>query len=109
MHLNLSKLESKDSNYEDKCYEVVKNSEYYIKMCEFFPSFSKEFESLFIMVLKDFDLGPLDFMLNTMKEIANGSVAKDKGEMAIGEHLAQKFIKSVDPDKIFKKVKKSKK
>jgi hypothetical protein len=108
MNQQLSTINSKDSDYEDKCYQIIKSSEYYIKMCEFFPSFSKEFEALFIMVLRDFDLGPLDFMLDTMEGISNGSVTKDKGEMAIGEHLAEKFIKSTDPGKD-KKYKKSKK
>ena len=109
MHLELSNLNSKESDYEDKCLEVVKKSEFYIRMCEVFPSFSKEFEALFIMVLRDFDLGPLDFMLKTMEGIANGTVTKDKGEIAIGEHLAEKFIKSNDPGKILKKGKKTSK
>jgi hypothetical protein len=109
MHLDLSNLDSKDEKYEDKCAETVKSSEFYIRMYEVFPSFAKEFEALFIMILRDFDLGPLEFMLNTMEGIANGTVTKDKGEMAIGEHLAEKFIKSsADSSKIFKKNKSSK-
>ena len=106
MHLEISNIDSKD---EDKCTEIIKSSEFYIKMCEVFPSFSKEFEALFIMVLRDFDLGPLDFMLNTMEGIANGSVTKDKGEMAIGEHLAEKFIKLTSNPSKDKKDKKDKK
>jgi len=109
MHLELSNIDSKEDSYEDKCYEIIKGSDFYIKMCEVFPSFSKEFEALFIMVLRDFDLGPLDFMLNTMEGIASGSVTKDKGEMAIGEHLAEKFIKSTSNPSKNKKSKKSKK
>lgn len=99
MILALSELDSRDEAYEDKCAEVVKSSDYYIRMEGCFPSFSKEFEALFIMVLRDFDLGPLEFMLSTMEGIASGTVSKDKGEMAIGEHLAEKFIKSNKPNK----------
>jgi hypothetical protein len=33
-------------------------------------------------------------MLSTMESIAAGNINKDKGEMAIGEHLAEKFIKA---------------
>ncbi len=106
MMTELSELDSSISNYEDKCDKVVKSSDFYIKMCEVFPSFSKEFEALFIMVLRDFDLGPLDFMLQTMEGIANGTVTKDKGEMAIGEHLAERFIKSSDPGQGNKRKKK---
>ena len=58
------------------------------------PSFSKEFEALFIMILRDFDLGPLEFMLSTMEGISSGNITKDKGEMALGEHLAEKFVKA---------------
>lgn len=81
------------TDYENKVFDVIKESEYYKRMKEILPSFSQEFEALFIMVLRDFDLGPLEFMLNTMEGISTGKIDKDKGEMCIGEHLAEKFIK----------------
>jgi len=94
MKVSILKIDSNLSDYEDKVYQTVKDSEYYKSMEEVLPSFSKEFEALFIMVLRDFDLGPLEFMLSTMESIAAGNISKDKGEMAIGEHLAEKFIKT---------------
>jgi hypothetical protein len=81
------------SDYEETVNQIVKESRYYKSMEEVLPSFAKEFDALFIMVLKDFDLGPLEFMLSTMESIASGNISKDKGEMAIGEHLAEQFIK----------------
>ena len=92
----ISELDPKIESYEEKSIDVAKESEYYKRMKEVLPSFSQEFEALFIMVLRDFDLGPLEFMLNTMEDIAVGKIDKNKGEMSIGEHLAEKFIK-VDP------------
>lgn len=93
MKVSILKIDSNSSDYEDKIYQTVKDSEYYKQMVNVLPSFANEFDALFIMVLRDFDLGPLEFMLNTMGSIASGTISKDKGEMAIGEHLAEKFIK----------------
>lgn len=88
----INKLDPTSKEYTDKVYEIVKNSEYFKKMKELLPSFSVEFEALFIMALRGSDLGPLEFMLNTMENISNGTISKDKGEMSIGEHLGDKFI-----------------
>jgi len=67
--------------------------EYREKLKSIFPSFEINYPSLFdIIIFKD-DLSPLDFILNTMEKIANGEQDKNKGEMAIGEHLAKKFVK----------------
>ncbi len=87
-------LEKLNTNYtEDSIITTIKLTEYYKKMFSIFPTFAVEFEALFIMVLRDFDLGPLNFMLKTMDQIDNGTISKDKGEMSIGEHLAEKFVK----------------
>jgi hypothetical protein len=94
MKLSILKIDSNLSDYDEKVFQTVKESEYYKLMEGVLPSFAKEFEALFIMVLRDFDLGPLEFMLSTMESIAAGNINKDKGEMAIGEHLAEKFIKA---------------
>lgn len=67
--------------------------EYREKLKSIFPSFEFNYPSLFdIIIFKD-DLSPLDFILNTMEKIANGEQDKNKGEIAIGEHLAKKFVK----------------
>lgn len=89
----IAEIDPKNTDYEDKTIEVVKESEYYKRMKEVLPSFCQDFNALFMMVLRDFDLGPLEFMLNTMEGIASGNIDKDKGEMSIGEHLAEKFVK----------------
>lgn len=94
MKTSILKIDSNSSDYEEKIHTTVKNSEYCKSMEDVLPSFAKEFEALFIMVLRDCDLGPLEFMLTTMGSIASGTISKDKGEMAIGEHLAEKFIKA---------------
>ncbi len=78
---------------ENEIISLIKQSNYYNKMVSIFPTFAIEFEALFLMTLRDFDLGPLDFMLNTMDQVNNGNITKDKGEMSIGEHLAEKFVK----------------
>ena len=89
------KIDSQIKNYIELVNDVVINSEYYKQMKAIFPLFSNEFESLFIMVLKDSSLAPFEFMLNTMENVAKGSIEKDKGEMAIAQHLGEQFIKPV--------------
>ena len=89
------KIDSQIKNYIELVNDVVINSEYYKQMKLIFPLFSNEFESLFIMVLKDSSLAPFEFMLNTMENVAKGSIEKDKGEMAIAQHLGEQFIKPV--------------
>jgi len=94
MKQSILKVDSNLSDYEERVNQIVKESKYYKSIEEVLPSFAKEFDALFVMVLKDFDLSPLEFMLSTMESIASGNISKDKGEMAIGEHLAEQFIKA---------------
>jgi hypothetical protein len=72
------------------------------KLKSIFTSFEFNYPSLFNLIISKEDLSPLDFMLSTMEEIVKGDKEKDKGEMEIGDHLAQKYVK-IDPNKLFKK------
>ena len=79
------------------------NEEYVNKLTGIFPSFAENNNSLFTLVINDADLNALDFMFETMMNISKGNVEKEKGEMAFGDFLATKYVKSkIDPSKLQK-------
>ena len=77
------------------------NEEYIKKMTEIFPVFAENYNSLFNLVISENDLHALDFMFETMINISNGTLEKDKAEMAFGDYLATKYVKpKIDPKKL---------
>lgn len=75
--------------------------EYTKRMTDIFPVFAENYNSLFNLILDDIDLNALDFMFETMLNISDGTLEKDKGEMAFGDYLATKFVKpKIDPKKL---------
>jgi hypothetical protein len=72
------------------------------KLKSIFTSFELKYPSLFNLIISKEDLSPLDFMLSTMEKIVNGDKDKERGEIEIGDHLANKYVK-IDPKKLLKK------
>ena len=79
------------------------SQEYIKKMTEIFPVFAENYNSLFNLIINDIDLNALNFMFETMLNISNGTLEKDKAEMAFGDYLATKYVKpKIDPKKLKK-------
>ena len=92
---NIIELRSEYDIYVQK----IKNDRlkpYSQKLGEIFPSFSKDYDSLFEMVIIGADLKPLDFMFNTMLNVSNGDITQDDGEKGLGDFLATQFV-TMDP------------
>ena len=67
--------------------------EYSNKLKTIFPIFEENYSSLFELVIQEKDLSCLDFILNSMLNISNGTVDKESEEKEIGDYLAKKFVK----------------
>jgi hypothetical protein len=73
--------EMKTNNYEE--YEKL--------MKGTFPTFASSFECLFEMIIRGDNMDTLNMMLSKFVQIHNGDIDKDKGELAIGEHIAKQY------------------
>jgi hypothetical protein len=62
------------------------------KLKSIFPIFSTNYESLFELIINDYDLSPLELMLDNYNKISNGLIEKETAEKEIGEKLAEKFV-----------------
>jgi len=91
---NIDEFKIKKENLEKIRDDKLKP--YSQKLGGIFPSFSKDYDSLFEMVIIGADLKPLDFMFNTMLNVSNGDITQDDGEKGLGDFLATQFV-TMDP------------